>query len=459
MGLVGAYNDDLLKMLGPNEFALSKGGSLAEYSGRINSTVVSSSYQNAFASILLRIKQLTNSNYIAGNISGVNLFTAAYNIFLSVLSFFLREQYIWAGVGLTGYFGIQKTWDTNVYAAVNKSTLIQAQVTRGLSYGAINLVDRYAQSSWEYDISASLAQYYLINMPGSTSFQCWGNGYYYGSQNSDLSNFWKAGVPLNMAYQPTSMLSVDIGVPKVSIKDLWPLPSGAKREFMAYQTKTAVPSNSYTVIGNSSQTRLNHPELSPTGYLTMRPSFVYYLQRAADHPQIPQTPLNAVLAREYTKGLVMYRTDVYGGSLSFLQSSVTFTLPVADGISFRRVYYNGSLGPIATSVTLNGYEGAIFKAQINPTSSPTVLSSSSPSAIPTFEPSSLPSVTPTTAVPTILPTSQPTSTPTSAVSSLFKQKWFYNFSSELSWDFNIYQVIKKIHTFDSNWNLMTLLRS
>ena len=35
----------------------------------------------------------------------------------------------------------------------------------------------------------------------------------YGSANSESHNFWVDGVPLNMAYQPTEMMKIDIGVP------------------------------------------------------------------------------------------------------------------------------------------------------------------------------------------------------------------------------------------------------
>ena len=197
-GLQGAYNDDLLKMLGPSEFPIDKGGHLIEYNGQVNSTDASDAYQVGFAAILAAIGAKSKSKYIAGNISGVNLFGSVnFQALLAALSFFLREQYLTAGLGLTGYSGLQKMWDNFAYAAIGKKSLIQGQ----LWDGAVRLADKTKRSNWERDIGTLLAEYYLMNVPGYTSFQSWGNGYYYGSANTFTYNYYKAGVPMNMAYQ------------------------------------------------------------------------------------------------------------------------------------------------------------------------------------------------------------------------------------------------------------------
>mmetsp|Transcript_33453 Transcript_33453/g.45825 ORF Transcript_33453/g.45825 Transcript_33453/m.45825 type:complete len:369 (+) Transcript_33453:1584-2690(+) len=304
-----------------------------------------------------------------------------------------------------------------MHCVSGKKTLIQGQ----LWDGAIKLIDSTKRSNWQRDIATILSVYYLINVPGSTSFQSWGNGYYYGSSNTYTYNYYKAGVPMNMAYQPTKMLQVDIGTPKTSISSLIPNP---RREFMSYQTTTKVPQNGYTVIGNTSSLRLYHPELSADGYLAVVPSYIYFLQRDPDHRSIPTTPTSCVLAREYTKGLVVYRTniygggDTYGGSVNFLKSNITVQLPVQAGLTFRRVFYNGSLSAPVTSVQLGGYEGAVFVTSIT---TPTPTSTPSTSQPPSSAPSS---------------TRSPSKYP---VSSQFKLAWYFNFSTELSWDFNIYQ--------------------
>jgi hypothetical protein len=197
-GLQGAYNDDLLKMLGPNDFPITRGGHLIEYNGLVNSTDAFNAYQVGFAAILAAIGAKSKSKYITGNISGVNIFGSVnFQALLSVLSFFLREQYLTAGLGLTGASGLQKIWDNFAYAALGKKSLIQGQ----LWDGAIFLADKTKRSNWERDIGTLLAVYYLMNVPGYTSYQSWGNSYVYGSSNTATYNYYKAGVPMNMAYQ------------------------------------------------------------------------------------------------------------------------------------------------------------------------------------------------------------------------------------------------------------------
>ena len=431
-GLQGAYNDDLLKMLGPEIFSLTYGGQLAEYPGKVNNIDVSSAYQRAFAALLALIAKLTNSKWLSGNISGENLFiNNNTKAFVNTLSTLLQEAYLSAGIGLTGYFGIQKMWDTFVYAKAGKNALIQGQAWGG----ARQLTGNNSRTSWERDIATLLSVYYLINMPNTTSFQSWGGSFWYGSSNTESYNYYKAGVPKNIAYQPTDMLKVDIGLPVASMSDLSYRPN---REFMAYESTTTVPSNSYTVIGHSNESKVVQENLfAPQGYLETLPSFIYYLQREKDHPQIPHTPLSCVLAREYTKGLALYRTDVYGSSLSFLLTNVTVQLPV--GKMYRRIQYNGNLGPPVTSVKLYGYEGAIFVAF--PITSP-------PSISPSLKPSLAPTAVPST-IPTIRPTYNPTLSPTVNPPSYFTLAWSYNFTNipvysgytpvdVLSWDWNIY---------------------
>lgn len=364
-GLQGAYNDDLLKMLGPSEFPITKGGHLAEApassigTGRANDTMVSDAFQIQFTKILALIKAMTKSKWISGNISGANLFASSspsLRAFIPVLDVFLREDYLMSSIGLTGYFGIQKMWDTAAYAAAGKVNVIQGMIR----YGAVRLVNATTPANWQHDLTSLLAQYYLINIPKFTTYQSWGNGYYYGSANTLAPyNYHTSGIPLNIAFQPTKMLKVDIGIPITKPEELTEL--GHVREFMAYQTRTNQPLNSYTVIGFTNESRVVHPEVSSFGYLEVIPTYIYYLQRSMkDHPQIK--PTECVLAREYTKGLVLYRTDVYGNSVTFLKSSVLVTLP--KGKTYRRVNFDGSLDPVSVNgtVTIFGYQGAIFVA-------------------------------------------------------------------------------------------------
>jgi len=93
-----------------------------------------------------------------------------------------------------------------MHCVSGKKTLIQGQ----LWDGAIKLIDSTKRSNWQRDIATILSVYYLINVPGSTSFQSWGNGYYYGSSNTYTYNYYKAGVPMNMAYQVGSILMIAV---------------------------------------------------------------------------------------------------------------------------------------------------------------------------------------------------------------------------------------------------------
>ena len=93
---------------------------------------------------------------------------------------------------------------------------------------------------------------------------------------------------MNVAYQPTKMMSVDIGTPLTAQSELTELPN---REFLAYQMTTKNPSNSYTVIGYSNQTTIRNRELNERGYLNVTASLIYYLQRQPDNRWIPTHPL------------------------------------------------------------------------------------------------------------------------------------------------------------------------
>lgn len=111
-GLSGAYNDDMLKLIGPEQFKVVSGGSLAEQPAMtVHSDEAGLAYRLAFAELLAAIGVHTGSDWMSGNISGENLFmSVSSRPFVDALSAFLREDYLQSGLGITGYFGIAKAW-------------------------------------------------------------------------------------------------------------------------------------------------------------------------------------------------------------------------------------------------------------------------------------------------------------------------------------------------------------
>lgn len=340
-GLAGAYNDDLYRLL-QNEFTPVSGGQLAEFSGQLVSDATEQAYHQAFINTLSSIRQ-TSDSILGANISMVNLWSkeGGAQDFIPAFGVFLREGYLRPSLGLSGWFGLNRAWDTFALAAKDRWSILMAMANWG------SRVSRQGntRAAWEKDIESSLAQYYLLNIPGKTYFHMWNQQYQYGSGNTTASNYYQAGIPKNMAYHPAGQLSADIGEP------LTYLSSG--REPMAYMKKTTV--SDYTVIGHSGSTELINPSF-PEGSLAVTPANIFYLARSTQEV-VPGGPAEAVLAREYTKGLVLFRTDFFGHNETFQQSfSQEILLPGA----YRRVNYDGSLGPVITSIVLAGYEGAVL---------------------------------------------------------------------------------------------------
>ena len=97
---------------------------------------------------------------------------SATRLFLDCLHSLLREDYLHAGLGLSGYFGLTKAWDTFALAHRNITSIIQCMLSGGRAFQ----LDKTNRSLWEKDQEACLAQYYLLHVPGITSLNVWGNG-------------------------------------------------------------------------------------------------------------------------------------------------------------------------------------------------------------------------------------------------------------------------------------------
>lgn len=346
-GIRGGYNDDLFRTVGPSSFEPLSGGAIAESPHRVGSEALFAAYGAQLLATLSEIARATASPWVTANVSAVNLFTdATRHATLQAVSGLLREGYLHAAEGLTGYFGLTKAWD--VFAAARRGVrgMIQVQAAHGRARTLRN-----SAKSWDYDRETMLAEYYLLNVPGLTYLHAWDHSFQYGSGNTQPWVYYRAGVPKNVAYQPTALLRHDIGAPTGAV------PGGF--EPMRYMVRTS-SGGDYTLVGDSTDEELVHPELLPDGRVPVVASGIFYLQRAADHPAVPGVPLEAVVARAYTKGLVAYRTDVFGANPAFTAAQpIRVALPRA----YRRLRRNGrGLAGCSSTVRLGGYEGAILVA-------------------------------------------------------------------------------------------------
>jgi hypothetical protein len=103
-------------------------------------------------------------------------------------------------MGLTGYAGIARMWDTFVFAAYEKRMLLQVLIRDGRTT-RISYRERWC---WEDDTMSGVAQYFLLFVPNVTYLNVWGNGFSYGSGNTVAGVSWfESGVPMNAAYQPS----------------------------------------------------------------------------------------------------------------------------------------------------------------------------------------------------------------------------------------------------------------
>ena len=342
----GAYNDDFFRQLGEDSFQIVSGGQLAEYAGRVQDEAVQKTYVEDFKSTLETIKETTGSEWISANISAENLFTESERLpFISSLDAVLREDYLTPSLGLSGYFGVNKAWDNFALAAADIKSVISMHHRNGRVSKLGN-----TEANWAKDSESGLALYYLMNLTDNTYFHAWNSTFQYGSDNTfeTPTNFWKAGVPKNYAYQPVGMLEVDIGQPESTI------PMG--KEAIKYMVRTQVPLSDYTVIGDSTDSVLKHAEIGESGEVSVIPSNIYYLQRSESNV-VADGPAEMVLARNYNKGLVLYRTSFIGGDADFMATtSEAIELPG----TYQRVATDGTLGEPITRISLAGYEGAIL---------------------------------------------------------------------------------------------------
>ncbi len=349
-GLVGAYNDDVFKLGNVN--IIGSGGTIAEYSTNFNDPIFKEQYINSFLETLRVIKDETQSPWISANTSAENLYYLNENLteYADVFDSFLREDYIRPGIGLDGYFGIAKMWENFALIQDNKKSHI---IVHAGWRGSIPYIN--SKEQWQERIATGLAIYYLINVPGVTSYTSWNSSYNYGSGNTSANSFYKSNVPKNIAYQPSFMLAVDIGQPTQSIQP-WDTQT---IQPLKYTARTAL--EDYAIIGDSTQSELYHDEIATftqQGVVPVVPSNIYLAWQSMDTINIGGIahPKQMIIARDYSNGLILYHTDFFGGSSDFMNITHELTLPD----NYHRLNYDGTLQAPSDTISLTGYEGIIL---------------------------------------------------------------------------------------------------
>ncbi|MFS1504088.1 hypothetical protein BCU13_011840 [Vibrio lentus] len=340
-GLNGAYNDDTNKLLGENQFYVHSGGTVQELGLIAGSPEADQLYKTQFAHFLKSLSSLNSDALIALNIGTANLFGRnGQSHLVEAGSLYLREHYLFPSTGFSGYSGISKSWDNSALAYADQSVIFQA-TTR---FGRVQFFGS-SEQNWKQDQYSALAIYYLNHHAQQSYFNQWNNGYVYGSDNTTQDNFWKSGVPKNVAYQPSSLLAVDLGEPNARI------PDGFNAIPLMMSTSTPEPAD-YTIVGDSSMNEVVHADL-PNGLTHLSPTHTYFLYQSA-RSVVTGGPEDMVLARGFSNGRVLYRTDFHGKNMSFYETpKLTITLDVP----MKPVDENGNIGEYVTEIQIGGYEG------------------------------------------------------------------------------------------------------
>ncbi|SQD79520.1 hypothetical protein [Moritella yayanosii] len=335
-GFVGAYNDDLYRIPGKVQFPSINEGTVLELQLPIKQ--VSPYYWQQLSAFTLQLQQAGTERWIGANISNLNLFTEPdLQPVNNGFNFFVREDYIHPSMGLMHRDGLLQHWEHFVLAAQGKRSILMANIRKG---GKVNWQGHTA-ANWDHDKSTNLAIFYLFNNPTLDFYQQWNNSFYYSSANTETDNFYQAGIPKNIAYQPTSMLRHDIGKP---------IAAPANYPAVNYIDTD----NNIIATSNDSQLSVNNQLLPIT------PSHWFYLHHptASTFPwQKDKPPKTAVIARRYQQGLILYYTDRQGKNKIFSeQATTTVDLPG----QYRTLNADGSLGKVIDKITLTGYQGVIL---------------------------------------------------------------------------------------------------
>ncbi|GIW65196.1 MAG: hypothetical protein KatS3mg093_175 [Candidatus Parcubacteria bacterium] len=156
-------------------------------------------------------------------------------------------------------------------------------------------------------------------------------------------------LPRTMAYQPTKMLKVDIGKPANLI------PQGYQPLTLEYYSYHSQYKGNF-VLGDTTMSYLNNPKFPLMHNKPIYPTYIFILATGT-LPKATSSNQYTIFARQYTKGLVLLKmTDKSGQYYTDQDSLTTHYLP---GF-YRRVNWDGTLGPVINQISLKGMEGAIL---------------------------------------------------------------------------------------------------
>ena len=340
--LLGGYNDDYDFMLGSNVFDIVSGGAVLEYDDDL---INSAKSQKAYHQDLNKLYEEISAygfEYIAANIAENNAYLTRIPSTPEVNTL-LREFYLYPGIGLDGWGGLLRKWDLFATTAEGKKSVVMTHHKKGRAQLLEN-----NEENWLDDKETALAVYYLFNIPSKTFYATWNASWRYGSGNTQKkpSSYWKSGVPKNMAYLPVDLLHVDMGSPKKTLmRDIsvptWVIDHPKKIKKSDYKTSS---SSIFFEVNE----KLIEKEVTPTNWF-----YIY-----SSEEKIAGVPIDAVLAREYTNGLVLYRTSNESANKSFyLKKNLHINLPSCYA---RVTSQTGSKVPSKT-ILIGGYEGVLLK--------------------------------------------------------------------------------------------------
>ncbi|WP_209316968.1 hypothetical protein [Photobacterium damselae] len=245
------------------------------------------------------------------------------------MNVWLREHYLYPAIGLAQ---LQHYWEHFALMAQGDISLVMSSTKTGLS-------QQYPsqQQAWQQDITTGLALYYLFNVPQQTYYHSWNQTFVYGSgntkfnpQNPVSSTWYQSGVPKNWAYYPQYMLAVEIGEP-------------------------TLPPDGYRLVKWVSEKAKADSQDTQLGTISIYPSHWFWLKRDGWWDDIPK---EGVIARQYSKGLVLYRASREAKQSSFYQvEPINIELPEL----YQRINFDGTLSPASQQISIKGYEGIVLK--------------------------------------------------------------------------------------------------